>query len=442
MKTIKISKILTRIKQVVTIEDDVRYKRVTIKTNNKGIILRDIALGNEIGTKNQFIIKANQFLLSKIDARNGAFGIVPMELDNAIITGNFWTFEVNSDLLDIEWFNIFSSLPSFIDICDKASSGTTNRRYLDEQKFLNFQIALPNLEEQKQIVKQFNEKKEKYVLLTKIIHQEEDIICQLRQSILQEAIQGKLIEQDPNDEPASILLEKIQEERERLIREKKIKKEKPLPPITKDEIPFELPRGWEWTRVGSITKKIGSGSTPTGGKTVYTKSGIKFIRSQNVWNNGLKIDDIAFIPEKINQKMKNTIVESNDLLLNITGASIGRCCILDDNFDIANVSQHVSIIRLIDVRLKEFIHSSLISPYFQQLIQDVQVGISREGLSAVKLSHMLIPIPPIREQERIIAKLKGLMQFCNELEQSIEQSKLYSEMLMKAVLQEAFNLEI
>lgn len=148
MNKVKIGDLLTRIKESIDIEEDKQYKRVTIKTNNQGVYLRDIEIGSNIGTKKQFIIRAGQFLLSKIDARNGAFGIVPVELDGAIITGNFWTYEVNHELLNIEWFNLFVSSPEFIDICDKASSGTTNRRYLDETKFLNFVIGLPSIDEQ------------------------------------------------------------------------------------------------------------------------------------------------------------------------------------------------------------------------------------------------------------------------------------------------------
>ncbi len=149
--TRKIGEFLKRIKEPISIVDDISYSRVTIRTNNKGLALRDRTPGREIGTKKQFLIKKNQFLLSKIDARNGAFGIVPMQLDGAIITGNFWTFNFDPKLIDINWFNLFTSSSSFIDICSKASSGTTNRKYLDEDKFLNFELDVPSLDYQKEV---------------------------------------------------------------------------------------------------------------------------------------------------------------------------------------------------------------------------------------------------------------------------------------------------
>lgn len=154
--TYKIGDLLTRVKDAVNIEDEVYYNRITIKTNNQGITLRDTKKGKEIGTKRQFTVRKGQFLLSKIDARNGAFGIVPEELDRAIITGNFWTYEVNHKFLDIEWFNLYVSLPEFIEICEKTSSGSTNRKYLKEEKFLDFEIALPSLEEQSKMIHKYN----------------------------------------------------------------------------------------------------------------------------------------------------------------------------------------------------------------------------------------------------------------------------------------------
>ncbi|KST63071.1 restriction endonuclease subunit S [Mastigocoleus testarum] len=238
----------------------------------------------------------------------------------------------------------------------------------------------------------------------------------LRELILQLAVQGKLVPQNPDDEPASVLLEKIKKEKERLIKEGKIKRSKSLSPVDVDEIAFGLPHGWEWVRLGEVTRKLGAGSTPKGGKKVYQKTGIKFLRSQNVWNDGLRIENVAYIPLQIHQRMSGTHVEPGDILLNITGASIGRSSVVPDNFDEGNVSQHVAIVRLIDKSIRCFIHISLISSYVQNLIMGVQVGISREGLSMSSLKDFLIPLPPFHEAKRIVAKVDALMKLCDELE--------------------------
>ena len=166
-----------------------------------------------------------------------------------------------------------------------------------------------------------------------------------------------------------------------------------------------MPEGWSWCRLISLSIKISAGSTPTGGAAVYTTSGIKFIRSQNVYDDGLFLDDVAYIPEEINQKKSGSIVKSKDILLNITGGSIGRCALVSDDFDIANVNQHVMIIRLANLELRKYIHSVVISPYIQEQIISRQVGSGRGGLSAETLSTFLIPLPPLNEQVSINRKL-------------------------------------
>ena len=173
-----------------------------------------------------------------------------------------------------------------------------------------------------------------------------------------------------------------------------------------DEIPFDLPDGWAWSRLLPLTTKIGAGSTPTGGAAVYSDFGVKFIRSQNVYDDGLVLDDVAYISESINQKKAGSIVKAKDILLNITGGSIGRCALVPDDFDIANVNQHVVIISLVDAGLRHFLHSVIISPYIQEQIFSRQVGSGRGGLSAETLSTFLIPVPPIQEQSFIQEKLE------------------------------------
>ena len=248
----------------------------------------------------------------------------------------------------------------------------------------------------------------------------------LREKILDLAIRGKLVPQDPNDEPASVLLERVRAEKQQMVNDGKLK-EKDIKGDTiifkgddnlhyekfadgtvkciEDEIPFNVPEGWSWSRLHSLSIKIGAGSTPTGGATVYATSGIKFIRSQNVYDDGLILDNVAYISEEINQKKSGSIVKPKDILLNITGGSIGRCALVSDDFDIANVNQHVMIIRLANLELRKYIHSVITSPYVQEQIQSRQVGSGRGGLSAETVSTFLIPLPPLNEQISISEKL-------------------------------------
>ena len=234
----------------------------------------------------------------------------------------------------------------------------------------------------------------------------------LRQKILDLAIHGKLVPQDPNDEPASVLLERIKAEKERLIKEGKIKRTKrSKAACDKPHYPYELPEGWCWTTIEDVCSKIGSGSTPKGSN--YSKEGIPFFRSQNVQNFGIVLSDIKYISEEVHQSMKGTEVIANDLLLNITGGSLGRCAVVPINFKIGNVSQHVCILRTVLVK-PEYLHCFILSSFFAKSMKIT--GSGREGLPKYNLEKMLFPLPPIHEQERIIIEVKQLRNYINKLD--------------------------
>lgn len=154
---VPIKDILFRKKEEILINDEDYYKRVTIKGKAKGIVLRDEVVGYNIGTKNQYIVRKGQFLISKIDARNGAYGIVPKNLDGSIITGNFWTYEINEELVLPEFLIYLMKHDFFIQMCSICSYGSTNRWYLDEDTFYNFKVPLPDKEEQRKIYDYINE---------------------------------------------------------------------------------------------------------------------------------------------------------------------------------------------------------------------------------------------------------------------------------------------
>ena len=149
---VKIGSFLKRNKTQVLVEDNTTYKRVTIKLYNNGVFLRDTEIGKNIGTKKQFVIKEGQFLLSKIDARNGAFGIATNEVDGAIITADFLAFDIDTSTINPDFLVLITTTKKFMQFAQSASSGTTGRQRIDESKFLNTKIPLPKLDIQKQIV--------------------------------------------------------------------------------------------------------------------------------------------------------------------------------------------------------------------------------------------------------------------------------------------------
>ena len=154
----RIGAFLTRRKEAIDIQDGIIYKRVTVSTKGGNITIRDEKDGKLIGTKKQFVIHEGQFLLSKIDARNGAYGVVPAIAEGAIITGNFWTYDVDYERINPQFLTLVTKTQQFLDFAEKSSNGTTNRHYLQEEAFLNQQIPLPSVEEQKEILNEYNEK--------------------------------------------------------------------------------------------------------------------------------------------------------------------------------------------------------------------------------------------------------------------------------------------
>ena len=184
----------------------------------------------------------------------------------------------------------------------------------------------------------------------------------------------------------------------------------------------EIPEHWEVIKLSFLTSKIGSGSTPTGGANVYVHEGVKFLRSQNVYFEGLNLNDVAFITETIDEEMKGTRVKPGDVLLNITGGSIGRCYYVDESLGRANVNQHVSIIRPTKIETI-YLKYSLQSDLGQNQIALLQTGGNREGLSAAALSNFKILFPPMSEQRTIASYLDTK---CSEIDSliALKQAKI------------------
>lgn len=156
----RIGSFLIKSRAVIEVQDDVEYKQVTIKINNGGVVPRNNGAtikGLNIGTKRQHVVHARQFIMSKIDARNGAYGIVPKELEGAIVTNDFPVFDVDTEKIIPQFLVLVSTTENFIEFARKCSSGTTNRKRIDIDAFLNQQIPLPSIEEQEALLNLYNE---------------------------------------------------------------------------------------------------------------------------------------------------------------------------------------------------------------------------------------------------------------------------------------------
>ena len=226
----------------------------------------------------------------------------------------------------------------------------------------------------------------------------------IRKKILDLALRGKLTEQLPEDGTGQQLFQHIQERKAVLAGTGKAKKQESLIPLTKEDIPFEIPDNWQWVRLGDITAKITSGSTPTGGKKsdAYVDKGFCFFREQNIYNDGIHSEGMVYITEQLLNTRENSTVIAKDILLNITGGSIGRCAIVPDDFSKGSINQHILIIRMVEEETRFFTHLVLCSPYAQNHIKSKAVG-DKDGFSGGRCKYMPVPLPPLPVQKRIVS---------------------------------------
>ena len=297
---------------------------------------------------------------------------------------------------------------------------------------------------EKRIVKlqqnQFNNSK----ISSNLTHQQ-SLLKKLRQQILQEAIEGKLTKdwrnENPNVEPASELLKQIKTEKDQLIKKKKIKKQKPLPPISEEEKPFEIPETWDWCRLGEICNTITKGSSPKWQGVNYVDSyekGILFITSKNVDSYRIDLSHPTFVEERFNEIEPRSKLEKGDILTNIVGASIGRTAIYDLDFT-SNINQAVCILRYKhNFFLKSLLLKIMNADFIIHLMLEMQFSPGRANLSMSNLAKFPIAVPPISEQKAIVEKVEKLFAICDTLEKEINENKIHSEQLMQAVLREAF----
>ncbi|MFZ0596161.1 MAG: restriction endonuclease subunit S [Flavobacterium sp.] len=195
----------------------------------------------------------------------------------------------------------------------------------------------------------------------------------------------------------------------------------------------QIPANWDLVPIRYINNKIGSGVTPKGGGDVYTDEGITFIRSQNVHFDGLRLDDVVKIDIETHKNMNNSIVQRNDVLLNITGASIGRCCVVD-RIEEMNINQHVCIIRVNEKIIPAFLNIVLQSNVGQTQIKLLTTGGNREGLTQEAVKNITIPLPDIKTQMELLESISEKLNIYNlihvKISNSIEKLEIYRQSLI------------
>lgn len=288
---------------------------------------------------------------------------------------------------------------------------------ISKEKIVMSLIPLPPLEEQHRIVAKIEEILP-YIdqydkAYTKLETFNKKFPENMKKSILQMAMQGKLVEQRPEEGTADELYEQIVAEKAQLIKDGKIKKEKPLPEIAEDEIPFDIPSSWKWVRLGTIVSVYGGKRIPAGTRLSENDTGHKYIRVADMKDETVSLDDIKYITDEIYEKIKQYFITSDDIYITVAG-TIGRVGVVPRELNNANLTENAD--KLVFRRLdKMYLCRMLNSEVVQHQIREATTQVGQPKLAIARIQKLLVPLPPLEEQKRIVAKIEELLPYCDQL---------------------------
>lgn len=384
---VNIGSVITRNREKVELKDDEQYTQVTIRLWGKGVIERTKKYGKEIGTKNQYRVSEGQFIMSKIDARNGAFGIVPEELEGAITTQDFLSYNINANKVHPKFLKILTTTDQFLKICQSASTGTTGRRRIDEKFFLSIPIPLPSLDEQEEIVKAYNEK----------VNQSK---CQLSEA------------EDISKSSHADLLSRLGIERLYLEQEKS----------GLNFVSYSQLREWGADKLLALgnfdsskfdvfsieAKPLIATSVFRGKSPKYDKKGQSFILNQKCirWN-WINTEYMKTVSDKWYHSLDREIfTKEGDILINSTGdGTIGRASLITKDSSGLLYDSHILCLRL---------NNNLVDPEYYTILFNSNYGqnqvdyfksaksTKQTELGVHNLKKIVIPLPDLDTQKKIV----------------------------------------
>jgi type I restriction enzyme, S subunit len=429
------------------------HQLVRITDINSGKVNWDTVPFCDCDSEGKYLLKDDDILVARTGGTTGKSFIVKSAPKNAIFASYLIRLRLKKDV-NLEFITLFLNSYTFWSQIVEMKSGSAMPN-VNAEKLKTLVIPKLSLKEQNEFVSAFkNSEKTNGInnifdkieeveslflnskeIVNELTHQI-DLINQMRQAFLREAMQGKLVKSTNVKETGQQLLEKIKAEKAQLIAEKKLKKEKEIAPISEDDIPFEIPNHWAWCRLGEIAITFTGNSINEREKSIkYSKirEGLDYVGTKDVKFDGKGINYNTGVKIPFNDdKFKTT--KENSILMCIEGGSSGKKYALTNK-----------VICFGNKLLTSEINSNL-SPFFyykyyqSQLFSNEYIDKSkglRGGVSINQFREIIAPLPPLHEQEQIVAKLEELMAFCDGLEQSIKESQGYNEMLLQQVLREA-----
>ena len=394
---VPLGELLFKSEERIDIDPSKRYQQVTVKLWGKGVVLRSEVAGTDIGSPQQFIVKAKQFILSKIDARNGAFGLVPASLDGAVVSSDFPVFNPDNLRIIPEFLEWISKTHDFIELCKAASEGTTNRVRLKEDRFLASKIPLPSLEEQQHIVARIEE------------------------------LAGKI-------EEAQGLRQKVEEEAEVVIR---VYAKKILSATNAElsEIRCWLDPKRDGVQTGPFGAQLNSND--------FVDTGVPILTIGNIQYGGLKLDDLKHVSEQKAEQLARFSVKEGDILFARMG-TVGRCCVVPREAEGWLFNYHIIRLALDRTRIDpRFVHWSILaSTDIEEYLDEKIRGATRLGVNSAIVASLPIRVPSLSEQHHIVDHLDDLQARVDSLKQLQSRAQVELDFLLPSILDKAFKGEL
>ena len=412
----RIGSFLVKSKDIIEVQDDVKYRQITIKINNGGVVPRnngETILGSKIGTKRQHVVHAGQFIMSKIDARNGAYGIVPEELDGAIVTNDFPVFDVNTEKIIPQFLVLVSTTEKFIEFARKCSSGTTNRKRIDIDAFLNQQIPLPSITEQEDIVRQYYRASETTKKIEeKIVIENTDVLKYWIETLGIDILSKERIE---DGKLSFTRFSSISQWGIDFINEKKSQE--------------EFSKYFKSLKISDICK-IGSGGTPTRSNKKYYSGTIPWIKTGEL-NNDIVVDSEEKITQEALENSSAKLYPANCIVMAMYGATIGKTAKLGIA---ATTNQACAVLYDID---SSIVDTDYLWFYLQtqtEKFKELAYGGAQPNINAGIVADYLIPVPSLIEQRNMVEHTKGVRALVQSLKMEMLKKTEETKKMINSIL--------
>jgi len=442
---VALGEVLRRSDEQLTLSLTEMYREVTVKLWGKGVTLRRLASGSQIAGSRRFVARQGQFILSRIDARNGACGVVPPDLDGAVVSNDFPTFNADPGRIDSAYLGWLGKTASFVDLCRAASEGTTNRVRLQEDRFLKLTIPLPPLAEQRRIVARIEELAAKIEEARRLRAGASSGADALRRSIRALAATGRLTKEWRE---AHRLIRPAVEILSRLVPQSGQVKSRKRSPLTLPDPP-EVPASWVVRTSGDLQDagalldiQDGNHGGDYPRKSEFGSDGVPFVTALQIDENGVRISDAPRLPTERAKQLRIGFARGGDVLLT-HNASVGDVAIAPADSGQFLLGTSVTYWRCNPAALlPQYLLHFMKSDWFQGQLQAIMKQTTRNQVSVLKQVNLWVCVPPIEEQRAIVTVLDEVLARTSVAQDFQSQSTAELDALLPSILDKAFKGEL